>query len=189
MFLTWEKRGLRHHYFWTSAEVAQDANFETMAAVLRLATGRKFPADVGGYYRVHIVAKPSRFYSCGFYTPVCKVIAPEKHNRDSDSGGDSNNFGPLEAESLCSSPLDMLYENNGVYGSFLNRMFEAEAYVPTLIPVDSKSRHGAVTRGQGKHPYSIWGPICDSFECVADRATLPYRPWLATGSSIQIWEV
>ncbi|KAL2196381.1 hypothetical protein P885DRAFT_60985 [Corynascus similis CBS 632.67] len=53
-----------------------------------------------------------------------------------NDGGDSNNFSPWRL-------------------NHYNRMFEAEAYVPTLIPVDSKGRHGAVTRGQGKHSYSI----------------------------------
>ncbi|KAK4248757.1 pyridoxal-dependent decarboxylase [Corynascus novoguineensis] len=89
--------------------VSQDANFETMAAGIRLATEREFSAAVGGYHRVRIVAKLGGFCARGFYTPV------------------------------------------------------AEAYVPTLIPFDSKDRHGAVTRGRGKH----------SFACVADRATLP----------------
>ncbi|KAH6842175.1 pyridoxal-dependent decarboxylase [Chaetomium sp. MPI-CAGE-AT-0009] len=125
----------------------QDSNFDSMAPSLRLAIEEEFPSR-----HIRIIAEPGRFYARSYYTLVCKVISRRNH-----SGG------------AGSAQVGMLYQNDGIYGCFMNRIIEGESYVPKLIPVDKG--HG-VPRGQGKHRYSIWGPTCDSFDCISDGAML-----------------
>ncbi|AEO56070.1 hypothetical protein MYCTH_2300555 [Thermothelomyces thermophilus ATCC 42464] len=148
-----------------------DANFEAMASALRLAIESEFPSGD----RVRIIAEPGRFYARSFYTLACKIIARRTHDHDNNDD-DGDGTGAVDGPQL-----DMLYQNDGVYGCFMNRLVEDEVFVPTLIPVDDddkeeKDQPGAPprrARAQGKHLYSVWGPTCDGFDCVSERATLP----------------
>ncbi|KAK1833443.1 pyridoxal-dependent decarboxylase [Podospora conica] len=125
----------------------QDANFEAMALSLRRATQQAFSEDV------HIIAEPGRFYARSFYTMACKVIARRQH------------FG-----SDAASRVDMLYQNDGIYGCFMNKVTEREEFNPTLV---SEGGNNGSTNGSGeKYCYSIWGPTCDSLDCVVDKATM-----------------
>lgn len=124
----------------------QDTNFEPMASSLRRALENEFPEDI------HIIAEPGRFYARSFYTLACKVISRRK-NISTDG----------------SSRIDMLYQNDGIYGCFMNRLIEEEEFKPTLV---STERDRGNPRTAGKHSYSIWGPTCDSVDCVADQATM-----------------
>ncbi|KAK3291398.1 pyridoxal-dependent decarboxylase [Chaetomium fimeti] len=125
----------------------QDSNFDLMAPTLRVAVEEEFPSR-----HVRIIAEPGRFYARSYYTLASKVISRRNHS----SGAGFSQVG-------------MLYQNDGIYGCFMNKVTEDEAFVPTLISVDKG--HG-VPRGQGKHCYSVWGPTCDSVDCITDRATL-----------------
>ncbi|KAK3897317.1 pyridoxal-dependent decarboxylase [Staphylotrichum tortipilum] len=131
----------------------QHSNFEAMAPTLRLALEHEFPSR-----NVRIIAEPGRYYARSYYTMACKVISRRKQNRNTDEGN-----------SAATVP-DMLYQNDGIYGCFMNRVTEEEVFVPSLIPIDKG--HGGVSRRQGKHFYSLWGPTCDSVDCVSDRAVL-----------------
>ena len=125
----------------------QDSNFHLMAPSLRRAVEEAFPSR-----NVRIIAEPGRFYARSYYTLACKVISRRNHNSDTTP-----------------PHMDMLYQNDGIYGCFMNRVTEDELFFPSLISVD-KDRGGS--RGQGKHHYSVWGPTCDSVDCISDRATL-----------------
>jgi len=129
----------------------QDDNFEAMAPSLQLAVDREFPGQ-----QVRVIAEPGRYYARSYYTLACKVISRRKTAAHNDS-------------SVPPAP-DMLYQNDGIYGCFMNRVTEDEVFVPTLIPVDKA--HGTPSRHQSKHFYSLWGPTCDSVDCVSDRAAL-----------------
>ncbi|KXG49824.1 Ornithine decarboxylase [Penicillium griseofulvum] len=70
---------------------------------------------------------------------------------------------------------NMLYQNDGIYGNFMNVIMEKEIVVPYLV----KSRkRGHKSKGEEKndqvtsHRYSIWGPTCDSTDCVVREVTL-----------------
>lgn len=62
----------------------------------------------------------------------------------------------------------MLYQNDGVYGSFMNVIMEKEVVSPVLVGrgKDSDGR-------DGDHRYSVWGPTCDGIDCVAREVTFP----------------
>ena len=122
----------------------QDAGFERMASSIKEALKLYIPPEV------RIIAEPGRFYARNAYTLVCKVIS-----RRRQIGNDK------------SSP-DMLYQNDGVYGNFMNVLVEKEIMCPSLVaPALSLTASRAdSSREHGDHWYSIWGPTCDSVDCV-----------------------
>ncbi|KAK2766868.1 hypothetical protein FQN54_006182 [Arachnomyces sp. PD_36] len=125
----------------------QDCNFETIASAVQSAIGQEIPKHI------KIFAEPGRFYARPFYTMACKVISRRKQVSKSKSGYP-----------------DMLYQNDGVYGSFMNVLLEKEIVAPTLM----QNTNSAVVdqRDFGEYHYSIWGPTCDSIDCVAKDAAL-----------------
>ncbi len=129
----------------------QDTNFESMAPGLQVALEREFPGQ-----QVRFIAEPGRYYARSYYTLACKVISRRKHIPSGDG---------------TVPPPDMMYQNDGIYGCFMIKLTEdGEEFIPSLIPVDKG--HTALSRRQGKHFYSVWGPTCDSVDCVSDRAAL-----------------
>ena len=122
----------------------QDAGFERMASGIKEAVKLYMPPEV------RIIAEPGRFYTRNAYTLVCKVIS-----RRCQIGNDKSN-------------PDMLYQNDGVYGNFMNVLIEHEIMCPSLVtPALSLTASRAdSSREDEEHWYSIWGPTCDSVDCV-----------------------
>ncbi|EYE97515.1 type III PLP-dependent enzyme [Aspergillus ruber CBS 135680] len=125
----------------------QDAGFERMASGIKEAVKLYMPPEV------RIIAEPGRFYTRNAYTLVCKVIS-----RRCQIGNDKSN-------------PDMLYQNDGVYGNFMNVLVEKEIMRPSLVTpalslTDSRAESSRV---DGEHWYSIWGPTCDSVDCVTRK--------------------
>jgi ornithine decarboxylase len=127
----------------------QDSNFEKIAQSIRGALVEAFPS------RTRIIAEPGRYYARSAYTLACNVLSRRCHI----------------AEAAQERP-EMLYQNDGVYGSFMNVLLEKEVAHPSLIPCGSPYRLGDSKRARGPHRYSIWGPTCDSVDCVVRETTL-----------------
>lgn len=58
----------------------------------------------------------------------------------------------------------MYYVNDGVYGSFNCLVFDHATVNPEVFGTDEKA---------DKFPSSIWGPTCDSLDCIAKNVLLP----------------
>jgi len=58
----------------------------------------------------------------------------------------------------------MYYVSDGVYGSFNCLVFDHV----TIIPETVKD-----TSGDALYPSSIWGPTCDSMDCITKTVALP----------------
>ncbi|KAE8375734.1 pyridoxal-dependent decarboxylase [Aspergillus bertholletiae] len=125
----------------------QHSNFEFMASSLRPALAREF-----GDRRVQVIAEPGRFYATPCYTLVCKVIARRR-----------------QIGAAPSSPVDMLYQNDGLYGCFSCGWSEGEEYTPVLVKQERASEE---LRGSGEHRYSLWGPTCDSIDRIAKEIVM-----------------
>jgi ornithine decarboxylase len=69
------------------------------------------------------------------------------------------------------------YINDGVYGAFNCTMFDHQVVQPRLL------RTTTAEESDGE-PCSIWGPTCDSIDCVSK---LSYLPPLAVGDWLR-WE-
>jgi diaminopimelate decarboxylase len=125
-----------------------------MAPVIRDAIRSEFPAGVT------TIAEPGRFFARSVYTLVCRVISRRRQ---------------LGSAALSGVP-DMLYQNDGIYGNFMNVIMEKEIMVPYLV----KNKKARVLLHKPKsedalqvtdHRYSIWGPTCDSTDCVVREVT------------------
>lgn len=58
----------------------------------------------------------------------------------------------------------MYYINDGVYGSFNCLVFDHATVNPEVFGTDEKAE---------KFPSSIWGPTCDSLDCITKNVILP----------------
>ena len=96
---------------------------------------------------LRVIAEPGRFLVSSAMTLACQVVG-ERTCHD------------VEA---CQQ---MLYINDGLYGSFLNLIVER----PTIHA--SLPRHLSHSeRNQPKRSYCIWGPTCDSNDIVSHEST------------------
>lgn len=133
----------------------QDSNFEDIASPVQKTLREVFPSHV------RVIAEPGRYYARSAYTLVCKVISRRRQVGD-----------PRKSD----GQPDMLYQNDGVYGSFMNVIMEKETVRPSLVtslrPPHCLSGGAAGTRQQGERRYSIWGPTCDGLDCVVKDAVL-----------------
>lgn len=143
----------------------QDNCFESMAPVLREALRSEFPSGIT------TIAEPGRFFARSVYTLVCRVISRRRQ---------------LGSAALTGVP-DMLYQNDGIYGNFMNVIMEKEIMIPHLVKSKKvrgsllhKTRSGAengrandsLQAKRHGHRYSVWGPTCDSTDCVVREVTL-----------------
>ena len=67
-------------------------------------------------------------------------------------------------------PLD--YINDGVYGSFNCIMFDHQQVEPYVLTIE-RSFHLDQFAGTPVVPSSVWGPTCDSIDCVCPLTNLP----------------
>ncbi|KAJ5318976.1 uncharacterized protein N7506_011680 [Penicillium brevicompactum] len=141
----------------------QDNCFESMAPIIRDAIRAEFPAGTT------VVAEPGRFYARSVYTLVCRVISRRRQ------------LGSAAASGIP----DMLYQNDGIYGNFMNVIMEKEIMKPHLLKAKKSkaanlgnprtseiSEKGNEMTKSTEHRYSIWGPTCDSTDCVAREVSL-----------------
>jgi ornithine decarboxylase len=94
---------------------------------------------------VTTIAEPGRYFACQAYTLVSRVLSRRRQ------------LGNAAASGIP----DMLYQSDGIYGNFLNVIMEKEKMAPRLIGGKRSFR---------EHRYSIWGPTCDSMDCVVKEA-------------------
>jgi ornithine decarboxylase len=118
-------------------------SFEEICQVLRPALEVNFPAEEG----TKIIAEPGRFFVASAFTLVCNVIAKRK-------------------KCLVGGEELMYYINDGVYGSFNCLLFDHQEVTATLL-------HPEVHLGKETLNTSIWGPTCDSLDCVVNECKLP----------------
>lgn len=128
----------------------EDNSFERITSSIRNAIGSGFSSGIT------IIAEPGRFYARGAYTLACRVISKRRQMTSAAAAGIP----------------DMLYQNDGIYGNFMNVIMEKEVMVPRL----AGGRHGprpflgdfeGHREEEGDvYKYSIWGPTCDSIDRV-----------------------
>ena len=75
----------------------------------------------------------------------------------------------------------MYYQNDGVYGAFNCIMFDHQSVQPKVLTLGSKFCYrpdleppGIVAADEAElQACSVWGPTCDSIDCVRDIVSLP----------------
>eukprot|EP00276_Gloeochaete_wittrockiana_P007515 CAMPEP_0184644808 /NCGR_PEP_ID=MMETSP0308-20130426/1444_1 /TAXON_ID=38269 /ORGANISM="Gloeochaete witrockiana, Strain SAG 46.84" /LENGTH=759 /DNA_ID=CAMNT_0027073517 /DNA_START=311 /DNA_END=2590 /DNA_ORIENTATION=- len=97
---------------------------------------------------VRIISEPGRYFAGESHTLAVNVFA-RRHHIVAETG---------DARFLY-------YINDGIYGSFNCLLFDQAKVVP--IPLAKRSANAPT------HHSTIFGPTCDSLDCVADSSLLP----------------
>jgi ornithine decarboxylase len=133
----------------------EDATFEETADVLHNAIDLHFPDRAG----LRIIAEPGRFFVARAFSLATNIIARRAHGATTeieDRGDDQ--------------PSVMYYINEGVYGSFNCILFDHQEVHPYVLSMNG-SFHLVGT--EDLRSCSIWGPTCDSIDCVCPMTKLP----------------
>ncbi|EDQ85923.1 uncharacterized protein MONBRDRAFT_28648 [Monosiga brevicollis MX1] len=133
---------------------SKDVTFADIAHHLRQALQRHF----GHLPDLTIMAEPGRFYAHSAVTLAVNVIA-----RRGASGR------PGEEDHV------RYYVSDGVYGSFNCLLFDHASVrgLPLLRAADADHDPNHVDHDLKLHASSVWGPTCDSLDCIAREAQLP----------------
>ncbi|KAJ6499448.1 ornithine decarboxylase [Mycena sanguinolenta] len=134
----------------------EDALFEQAAAYLTDAIDLYFPDRS----QIKIIAEPGRFYVSKAFSLATNIIA-RRAPLDPPLGDP-----PPTAE----QPAVMYYINDGVYGAFNCILFDHQVVQPFVLSMGG-SFH--VAADEPLHTSSVWGPTCDSIDCVCPTAQLP----------------
>ncbi|KAJ2753820.1 Ornithine decarboxylase [Coemansia aciculifera] len=123
-------------------------DFDVVARVLSAAIDRHFPQDA--YAHVRVIAEPGRYFVASAFSLAVNVVARRR----------------IEGEGAESF---MYYVNDGVYGSFNCIVFDHQSPRPRLL----HSRGELLdTTAAPLFKSSIWGPTCDSIDCIVPNGLL-----------------
>ncbi|KAG6865391.1 hypothetical protein C0991_002972 [Blastosporella zonata] len=145
----------------------EDALFEQAAGFLTKAIDQYFPERQG----LKIIAEPGRFYVSKAFKLAANIIA-----RRAPLAGSPQ----TDIVESSDQPGVMYYINDGVYGAFNCILFDHQIIHPYVLSLNG-SFHIPASEPQGLS--SVWGPTCDSIDCVSPKTTLPTAlqvgDWLA----------
>jgi len=160
----------------------ESATFEATSIVLARALEVHFP--LARKEGIKIIAEPGRYFVSSSFSLAANVIARRvKHVGAADT--------PLEMEGLVSSPTEdqerqpsvMYYINDGVYGAFNCILFDHQKVTPypltiahSPVPPLAQGTNGLPYEAKGSNDTvlaSVWGPTCDSIDCVCPLTSLP----------------
>lgn len=145
----------------------ESEHFEESATVLAKALETHF-----GDFTGQIIAEPGRFYVAEAFTLATNIIArrgPERsvlERQEIDEEDDNDN------------PRVMYYLNDGIYSSFNCILFDHQIVSPFCLTVgkvlvDGSSTSLSAVQAPPLVTSSLWGPTCDSIDCVMARVKLP----------------
>ncbi|KAH7929223.1 hypothetical protein BV22DRAFT_1003119 [Leucogyrophana mollusca] len=141
----------------------EDGHFETAAGVLTNAINMYFPHR----HRegIRIIAEPGRFYVSRAFSLAANIIARRAPMADGSIEEEHRTPGPKTDE-----PSVMYYINEGVYGAFNCIMFDHQVVSPYVLSLNGSFHHST---SEPLSLSSVWGPTCDSIDCVCKVAELP----------------
>jgi ornithine decarboxylase len=124
---------------------SQKVTFEAIAAVVKEALTKHF----GDWKDLNIIAEPGRFFVAKSHTLVSSVMN-KKYKKDPKTG----------------ETTIIYYINDGVYNSFFNiPMDHFKVKESNMFPFNE--------RNEKKYKCKIFGPTCDSIDCIAQEIMLP----------------
>ncbi|KZS88107.1 ornithine decarboxylase [Sistotremastrum niveocremeum HHB9708] len=167
--------GVEAGYRFTLLDVGggfEDDGFEVTASVLSGALVKCF----GGLMKngVRVIAEPGRFFVSKAFTLAANVIARRA------GGGGSGQEAPRapEGETSKNDEIEgdqtMYYINEGVYGAFNCILFDHQKVEPFPLTI-GRELVGDDLRKDPVVRCSVWGPTCDSIDCVRGDAMLPEK--------------
>lgn len=121
--------------------------FDTIAEVLRAALDTHFPADAPAHAGLQIIAEPGRYMVASAASLTVNITSKRKQ---------------------ASGVIDY-YVNDGVYGSFNCILFDHQVVTAEVL----LELGGSVAAARPLVPTCVWGPTCDSMDCITKEALLP----------------
>ncbi|KAJ1678623.1 Ornithine decarboxylase [Spiromyces aspiralis] len=149
--------------------------FDKVVRVLGAALDHYFPDDPDRPLR--IIAEPGRYFVASAFSLAVNIIARRA----------------VSVNAAEPPSAFMYYVNDGVYGSFNCTLFDHQVVYPELITrkgefvmdlqqgssdndssSSSSSSDGDMHNNKvSLHECSIWGPTCDSMDCIVSKTVLP----------------
>jgi len=154
-------------------------SFDVMAQVIRQALDQYFPID---RCQVRVIAEPGRFYVTKAFELATNIIARRGLPGEDELANDQIIRPPITqvapgagTDNGNDRPVVMYYINEGVYGVFNCTMFDHQVVHPTVLTLDGGITpiDQADSLQEALYPCSIWGPTCDSIDCVSAASFLP----------------
>jgi ornithine decarboxylase len=160
-------------------------NFELIAKVLRTALDDFFP-DVdfapGGRLcpgGLRIIGEPGRYYVQKAFVLAANIIARRDGTSDAETVQESIPSQISDAPLTSNDkPQVMYYQNDGVYGAFNCILFDHQIVQPKVLTLQRKFAYRPDLAAPGVEEQklqacSVWGPTCDSIDCVRPMTYLP----------------
>ncbi|KAI8909884.1 pyridoxal-dependent decarboxylase [Powellomyces hirtus] len=144
---------------------ASGVGFQEIAAILGPAIDHHFGPEV------RVIAEPGRYYVSSAFTLAVNVIARRVVSRDAMVPATAA-VTDTTAPSRDDHPSYMYYVNDGMYGSFNCLTFDHAVVTPQVLARGGQFAHKQY--GQDvEFPCSVWGPTCDSIDCIGKNFSLP----------------
>lgn len=153
-------------------------NFEMVASVLGPAIDRYFPDEdfapggkevTGRVNGLRIIAEPGRFYVHSAFALATNIIAARR--------GEPSPIGAVVEAVTPTKPQVMYYQNDGLYGSFNCVIFDHVTVHPKVLTLHQEFVYRPDLPSPGMEgemqACSVWGPTCDSIDCVRENVMLP----------------
>lgn len=184
--------GYDHNNFELIADVLRPAIDEYFPDRDFAPGGNQVQGKVNG---LRIIAEPGRYYVQKAFVLAANIIA--RRDGRKEEVGVQEDLQQQESEPSTSSEINekpqvMYYQNDGMYGAFNCIMFDHQVVHPKVLTLNREFcyRSDLAAPGVGTlssisssanlsekdlklQPCSIWGPTCDSIDCVRPLAHLP----------------
>ncbi|KAJ3330870.1 hypothetical protein HDU76_004636 [Blyttiomyces sp. JEL0837] len=155
---------------------APGLKFTEIVNVLRPAIDNYIPAHI------RVIAEPGRYYVASAFTLAVNVVARRVVPRDRaneaevDPNGNTAMVPAVDGSpvspTLDDHPAYMYYVNDGIYGSFNCITFDHATVFPRVL-VKNSSYYYKSSVDEAEYACSIWGPTCDSIDCITREGMLP----------------
>lgn len=134
------------------ADVQDGTTFEKIAAILGPTVDRLFPANI------RVIAEPGRYYVASAFTVCTNIIGRRSVTSQIDEKEAPEQY--------------MYYVNDGMYGSFNCLIFDHQIVHPKVLMRSDEFTFGRDIC-EPEFESSVWGPTCDSIDCLNKSARLP----------------
>jgi ornithine decarboxylase len=164
-------------------------NFDKIATVLSNAIDRYFPDEdfaPGGRLcpsGLRIIGEPGRYYVQRAFILATNIIARRDGASEINEPSKEveTNNGGITVRGEEEKPQVMYYQNDGVYGAFNCILYDHQVVSPKVLTLQRQYAYRPHLPPPGVpqalemdlQACSVWGPTCDSIDCVRALAHLP----------------
>ncbi|XP_016149827.1 antizyme inhibitor 1a [Sinocyclocheilus grahami] len=132
-----------------------EAQLDKVNQMLKPMLDMYFPLSTG----LSLIAEPGVYYVSSAFTLAMNIIAKKTVARDFRGQ-------PHNALSANNEPEFLYYMNDGVYGTFANKLLCEDS-------ISMPSAHKEVSAEEPLFSSSLWGPSADDLDQVVERCLLP----------------